>query len=89
MDFGFMTIVHDQSLSTESSKSEIGRGTTPFMAPELLFPSKFGLDKWIPTKEADIYAMATVIYQVLTVQWLAHARIDSVCAGAHWDDTIW
>ena len=61
-----MTIVHDPSLGMESSKSELGGGTTPFMAPELLVPSRFGLGKCIPTKEADIYAMAMVIYQVLT-----------------------
>ena len=65
-DFGFMTIVHDPSLEMESSKSEAGGGTTPFMAPELLVPSKFGLEKSIPTAEADIYAMAIVIYQVHT-----------------------
>lgn len=67
-DFGFMTIVHDPSLGMESSASDAGGGTTPFMAPELLVPSKFGLRKCIPTKEADIYAMAMVIYQVLSIQ---------------------
>ena len=61
-----MTIVHDPSLGMESSKSEVGGGTTPFMAPELLVPSRFGLDKCMPTREADVYAMGMVIYQVLT-----------------------
>ncbi|KAF9648265.1 kinase-like protein [Thelephora ganbajun] len=65
-DFGFMTIVHDPNLGMESSKSIVGGGTTPFMAPELLVPSRFKLDKCTPTKEADVYAMAMVIYQVLT-----------------------
>lgn len=65
-DFGFMTIVHDPSLDMESSKSDAGRGTTAFMAPELLVPSQFGLEKSTPTAEADIYAMAIAVYQVLT-----------------------
>jgi len=65
-DFGFMTIVYDPSLEMETSKSRAGGGTTPFMAPELLIPSRFGLDKCIHTKEADIYAMGMVIYQVRT-----------------------
>jgi serine/threonine protein kinase len=65
-DFGFMTIVHDPSLEMDSSKSEVGGGTTLFMAPELLVPSKFGLERSTPTAEADIYAVAIVVYQVLT-----------------------
>ncbi|KAF9781280.1 kinase-like domain-containing protein [Thelephora terrestris] len=66
-DFGFMTVVDDPSLGMESSKSQVDGGTTPFMAPERLVPSKFGLDsRGSPTKESDIYAMAMVIYQVLT-----------------------
>ena len=36
------------------------------MAPELLIPTKFGLLKGIPSKEADIYALGMTIYQVLT-----------------------
>ena len=59
-----MTIVYDPSLGMESSKSELGGRTTPFTAPELLVPSRFGLDKCMPSKEADIYAIAMVFYQV-------------------------
>ena len=58
-----MTIVCDPSLEMESSKSQAGEGTTPFMAPELLVPSQSGLDRCTPTKEADIYAMGIVTYQ--------------------------
>lgn len=36
------------------------------MAPELLLPTKFGLDKEIPSKEADVYALGMTMYQVLT-----------------------
>ena len=50
----------------------------PFMAPELLVPSKFGMDKCAPMREADVYAMAMAIYQVLTAQRLAHNDINSL-----------
>ena len=83
-----MTIIHDPGLEMESSKSEVGGGTTPFMAPELLVPSRFGLEKCTPTKEADIYAMAMVIYQVRTARCPVRLRIDSYLVGPHWDTTI-
>ena len=63
-----MTIVHDPGLGMQSSKSELGGGTTPFMPPELLVPYRFGIEKCIPTKEADVYAMGMVIYQVLALR---------------------
>ena len=43
-------------------------GTVPFMAPELLHSTMFGLDKGVPSKEADIYAFGMTVYQVLTGQ---------------------
>lgn len=77
-DFGFMTIVLDPNLKFESTKnSEKNGGTTAFMAPERLFPSMFGVENDTPTTEADIYAMAMVIYQVLTTQFLTHVGINS------------
>ena len=36
------------------------------MAPELLFPTKFGSKSARPTKPADIYALGMVIFEVLT-----------------------
>jgi len=78
-----MTIVHDPSLSMESSKSHAGGGTTPFMAPELLVPSKFKLDKCTPSKEADMYAVGMVVYQVRTIQRLTSTLADSPYIGTH------
>jgi len=87
-DFGFMTIIHDPGLGMTSANSEVGGGTTPFMAPELLVPTKFGLDKCTPSKEADVYAMAMAVYQVCTTRCLAHAHIDPSRVGAHWNTTV-
>ena len=83
-----MTIVHDPGLGMESSKSETGGGTTPFMAPELLLPSKFGLDKCKPSKEADIYAIGMVIYQVRVARRPAPAYPNHFRIGAHWNATV-
>ena len=44
-------------------------GTASFMAPELLHSTKFDLEKGVPSKEADIYALGMTVYQVLTGQW--------------------
>jgi len=53
-----------------------GGGTINFMAPELLAPSRFGLDQCAPSKEADIYAMAMSIYQVRTTRFPASPLAD-------------
>ena len=83
-----MSIVYDPSLGMDSSKSVVGGGTTPFMAPELLVPSRFGLDKCLPSKEADIYAMAMVVYQVRVSLCLTYARADSSLVGTHRNATV-
>ncbi|KAF9647912.1 kinase-like protein [Thelephora ganbajun] len=57
-DFAFTTIAHDES--------EVGGGTTLFMAPELLCQATFGETRCQVSKEADIYAFGMVILQVLT-----------------------
>ena len=87
-DFEFATIMCDPSLGVELSESIADGGATPFMAPELLFPSKFGLEKYTPTKEADIYAMGMVIYQVRTARCPVCTRINSYLVGPHWDATV-
>jgi len=44
------------------------------MAPELLFPRKFGLEKGVSSKEADVYALGMTVYQVLTGKWPFHPK---------------
>ena len=41
-------------------------GAPSFMAPELFLPTKFGLERGRPSKEADVYALGMTMYQVLT-----------------------
>jgi hypothetical protein len=69
-----MTTVDDPSLGMEPSESGVCGGTVHFMAPELLYPPMFGLDRYMPSKEADIHAMAITIYQVRTTRCSIHAH---------------
>jgi len=49
-----------------SCSAQLEGGTTAFMAPELLVPSKYDFTASVPAQKLDIYAFALVIYQVLT-----------------------
>jgi len=83
-----MTVVRDPSLGMESSQSTLCEETIPFMAPELLASPKSGLGGSTPSKEADIYALAMVIYQVRTTRWIIHGFTNSFRVGAHWNTTL-
>ena len=77
-DFGFIRV------TTISAKiSNEGEAAAAFMAPELL-STRFGLDKPVPSKEADVFALGMTIYQVLTGKrpfsqisegWIIHTMI--------------
>ena len=62
-DFGFITIAFD-SVQPMSWSMQFEGGTTTFISPELLAPSRFGKRESVPTPEADIYAFGMVIFQV-------------------------
>ena len=62
-DFGFMTLILDPAHPISCSANLEG-GTMTFMSPELLVPSKFGIENAIPTPEGDIYAFSLVTFQV-------------------------
>ena len=62
-DFGFMTMVLNPS-QPMSCSAQLEGGTRVFMSPELLMPSKFGMEDSVPTPEADVYAFGMVILQV-------------------------
>ena len=66
-DFGLFVIISDHT-SCISTISNAEGGTTQWMSPELLDPERFGLNHSCPTKESDCYALAMVIYEVLSGQ---------------------
>jgi len=68
-DFGLATIVVE---STSGTTTAVGKkqGTVRWMAPELLYPETFGftgrLEKQLPSKDTDIYAIGMTILEVIT-----------------------
>ena len=44
-------------------------GTFSFMAPELLAPKRFGLESFIPSREADVFAFGLVMLQVFLLHY--------------------
>ena len=62
-DFGFVTMILDPK-NPWSCSAQLEGGTTMYMAPELLVPSKFGFIDSVPTQKSDIYAFGLVIHQV-------------------------
>ena len=51
------------SLGTSASSNGVA-GAVRYMAPELLFPGKFGLSRSIKTFASDVYAFACVCVEV-------------------------
>ena len=66
-DFGLAAIVDETTSRTTAADGKM-KGTTRWMAPELLFPDKFGftgeLRKQLPSKETDVYAFGMTIFEV-------------------------
>ena len=66
-DFGLAAIV-DETTSMTTAADGKSRGTTRWMAPELLFPDMFGFTgkfaKQLPSKDTDIYAIGMTIIEV-------------------------
>lgn len=60
-DFG-VAEVHDQGSSGISTTLE--RGSLRWMAPELLEPEHFGLEKFCRTPQSDTYSFGCVILEV-------------------------
>jgi len=47
-----------------SCSADLEGGTITFMSPELLVPSRFGIQDSVPTPESDVYAFGLVVFQV-------------------------
>ena len=62
-DFSLLTIISDQQTFLSTT---VDGGTIPWMSPELLDPTSFGVEKCRLTKESDRYSLGMVIYEVLS-----------------------
>lgn len=63
-DFGLTTIILNPDVSHATTTSDGMKGTVPWMAPELLYPEKFGSTYSKLTKASDVYALGMVILEV-------------------------
>jgi len=66
-DFG-LTVVIDESTTGSTTHHRGMRGTVRWMAPEVMYPEKFGFDgeyrKRLPSRSTDIYALGMTILEV-------------------------
>ena len=66
-DFGLATVFDGSTDWTVGTGGEF-KGTTRWMAPELLYPEYFGFtgkfEKQLPSKNTDIYAIGMTILEV-------------------------
>ena len=76
-DFGLAAII-DETTSRTTVADGKSKGTTRWMAPELLFPEEFGFTgkftKQLPSKDTDIYAIGMTIFEVSTRSFLLKAE---------------
>lgn len=86
------TLMHTVQNSIKSSTVQGNQGTTQYMAPEILHPEMFGKKDGHPSKPADIYAMAMLMWEVCTLrQWFCAPMTGDfqVFSGeAPWKDVI-
>ena len=88
-DFGLATAI-DESIPGSSTNHDGVGGTLRWMAPEVLYPNKFGFargsKKVLPSRSTDVYAFGMTILEVgavscfsvfkyLTIPWIGHYRI--------------
>ena len=66
-DFGLAIIIDESTVGSTTGGREI-RGTTRWMAPEMLLPEEYGFsDDWqrrLPSTGTDIYALGMTILEV-------------------------
>lgn len=65
-------------VNTGAPVSDCDPCSVRWLAPELLFPEKFGLQSVRRTKETDIYAFAMVMYEVGPLFVSSTLRLDLV-----------
>ena len=67
-DFGLTVIVDETTSHRTAATDGKLRGTIRWMAPELLFPDRFGftgkLANQLPSKDTDIYAIGITVLEV-------------------------
>ena len=63
-NFRSASFLSESEVNTGAPAPECDPWSVRWLAPELLFPGKFGLESARRTKETDIYAFAMVMFEV-------------------------
>ena len=70
-DFGLATIIDESTLGSTTAHGP--RGTTRWMAPEMLLPEEFGFSvksQSLPSVSTDIYALGMTVLEVcVSTEW--------------------
>ena len=67
-DFGLAVLIDESTAGRTANHRGVG-GTTRWMAPEMIYPEKFGFTgdehrKRLPSKSTDVYALGMTILEV-------------------------
>lgn len=79
-DFGLAVVIDETTVGSTPNRRGVG-GTTRWMAPEAMYPEKFGFAggkyrKRLPSKSTDTYALGMTIFEVSTFSpQFPHAEI--------------
>ena len=72
-NFRLASFLPESEVDTGISVTECDPWSVRWLAPELLFPEKFGFGSVRLTKETDIYALAMVMYEVGPPSYQIHS----------------
>jgi len=90
-DFGLAMIIGKSTVGSTTGGHEIP-GTTRWMAPELLYPEKYGFpsncQEWLPSKGTDIYALGMVILEACAPTELPLKHLTMSLVGLNRKTTI-
>ena len=90
-DFGLTTII-DESTRGSTTNLHGPKGTTRWMAPEMLYPELFefpgDMQQQPPSKSTDIYALGMTVLEVYVPQKALEILVTSI-AGFDKEKTVW
>ena len=83
-DFGIAAIITDLSVMERDSTTTTKKGAVHYMAPELLYPPRFGSKRSNHSKESDVFSFAMSTYEVFpSISFLPRGSCDQRASSPH------